>query len=68
MWGSNPEQDNHFRETDLALSSWYIYTKNVLDLTPMERAIFELWCKVQVSHVPLRLCSLILLLSGYQHI
>ena len=32
----------------------------------MERAILELWWKVQVSHTPLRLCFSICLLSGCQ--
>ena len=44
-------------------SCWYIYTKYVSNLKTEKRAIFELWCKVQVCHATL--CLLICLF--YRH-
>ena len=37
-----------------SISGWYIYTNDFYNLTKENRAIIELWCKVQVCHATLR--------------
>ena len=44
-------------------SSWSIYTKYVSNFTEENRAIFELYCKVQICHETMRL--LMFSLSGH---
>ena len=36
-----------------SISSWYIYTNDLYNLTKENRAIIEIWCKIQVFHATL---------------